>query len=112
MLFQVKTRRLFVLPLLAALFCGWTLAQTTSGTIAGTVLDPTGAVVPAASVTLTDEGTKEIRETTGSDSGEFVFAAVRPGTYTVAVEKTGFQTYRRTGWCSPPANGSPSMIFV
>jgi Carboxypeptidase regulatory-like domain len=101
MSFQVGTGRLsvslFCLPLLAALIGASALAQTTSGTIAGTVLDPTGAVVPAANVTLLDQGTQEIREATGSDSGEFVFAAVRPGTYTVTVEKTGFQTYRRTG---------------
>lgn len=80
-----------------ALWSGMAIAQTTSGTIAGTVVDQSGAVVPGAKVTITDEATKDRREATGSDSGEFVFAAVRPSTYTITVEKPGFQTFRQSG---------------
>ena len=80
-----------------ALLSGVAIAQTTSGTITGTVVDPSGAIVPGAKITLTDEATKDSREVTGSDAGEFVFAAVRPSTYTIAVEKPGFQLFRQTG---------------
>lgn len=83
--------------ILLALLSGEAIAQTTSGTITGTVTDQSGAVVPGAKITLTDEATHDSREVTGSDSGEFVFAAVRPSTYTVTVEKSGFQLFRQTG---------------
>jgi hypothetical protein len=61
------------------------------------VTDQSGAVVPDAKITLTDEATKDSRETTGSASGEFVLAALRPSTYTITVEKPGFQLFRQTG---------------
>src|SRR3954469_22729299 len=66
-------------------------AQTTgSATLRGTVKDPAGAVVPNASVTLTNEGTKEERKATTNVEGGYVFSAVSPGTYTVKVEAGGF----------------------
>ena len=90
-------RSLSVGCLFAALFTGAVCAQTTSGTITGTITDQSGAVVPDAKIKLIDELTKDTREATGSESGEFVFAALRPSTYTVVVEKPGFQGFRRTG---------------
>ncbi len=85
------------LCLCIALLSSVAMAQTTSGTITGTVTDQSGAVVPGAKITLTDEATKDAREVTGGDNGEFVFAALRPGTYTINVEKPGFQGFRKTG---------------
>ena len=72
-------------------------AQTISGTITGTVVDSSAAAVPDAAVTLTNESTQETRNTKSDTSGEFVFAALQPGTYTVSVTKQGFETVRRTG---------------
>ncbi|MFL6332562.1 MAG: carboxypeptidase regulatory-like domain-containing protein [Pyrinomonadaceae bacterium] len=73
-------------------------AQTTgSATLRGTVKDPAGAVVPNASVTLTNEGTKEERKATTNDEGGYVFSAVSPGTYTVKVEAGGFKTTTQSG---------------
>lgn len=80
-----------------ALLSSAAIAQTTSGTITGTVTDQSGAVVPSAKITLTDEATKDTREVTGGDNGEFVFAALRPGAYTISVEKAGFQGFRQNG---------------
>ncbi len=77
--------RLSVLCILAAVLSVTVNAQTTSGTITGTVTDQSGAVVPGAKVTLTDEATKDKREATGSESGQFVFPALRPPPYTVPV---------------------------
>ena len=68
-------------------------AQSTgSATLRGTIKDPAGAVVPNASVTLVNEGTKEERKATTSDEGSYVFSAVTPGTYTIRVEAAGFKT--------------------
>lgn len=83
--------------ILTALLGSVATAQTTSGTITGTVTDASGAVVPDAKIVLTDELMKETREAQGTESGEFVFAALRPSTYTIAIEKPGFQMFRRTG---------------
>ena len=90
-------RSISIFCILAAFLTSVARPQTTSGTIVGTVTDQSGAVVPNAKITLTDEATKDTRETTTKESGEFVFAALRPSTYTIAVETAGFQTFRQTG---------------
>ena len=82
---------------LVLLLTGYALAQTTSGTISGTVVDQSSAVVPGAAVTIVDEKSGVTRTTESNDSGAFVFAAVPPATYTVIIEKSGFRTLRRTG---------------
>ncbi len=72
-------------------------AQSIAGSISGTLVDPSGAVIPAVDVSLINERTSETRATTSSDVGEFVFAAVQPGRYTVKAEKTGFRGFIRKG---------------
>jgi hypothetical protein len=66
--------------------------STASGTIAGTVTDPTGAVVNGAAVTLTDTSTKSSRSVTTNDTGRYIFVNVDPGTYDLSVSKQGFST--------------------
>jgi hypothetical protein len=90
-------RSLIVLFSLLALLDSRARSQTISGTIAGTVTDQSGALVPGARIALADEATGDTREATTSDTGDFVFAALRPSTYTIAIEKPGFQTFRQTG---------------
>ncbi len=80
-----------------ALLGGQLLAQSISGTINGTLVDPSGAVIPGVEVTLVNERTGETRTTMSNDTGEFVFAAVQPGSYAVKVEKTGFRGFNRKG---------------
>jgi hypothetical protein len=64
--------------------------QLDTGTILGTVSDSTGAVIPGAKVTLTNEGTNlTVTMATGADGG-YTFSPVKIGTYTIAVEATGF----------------------
>jgi hypothetical protein len=66
-------------------------AQGASGRILGRVADPTGAVLSAAKVTLLNEATGISRDATTSDSGDYSFVEVAPGTYTVQFELTGFK---------------------
>ena len=72
-------------------------AQSIAGSISGTLVDQTGAVIPGVEVSLINERTSETRSTVTGDTGEFVFAAVQPGTYSVKIEKTGFRGYTRKG---------------
>jgi len=65
-----------------------------SGEIGGTVTDPTGAVVPNATVNLTSLDTGFNETTTTGDGGSFRFALVKPGKYTVTVTASGFRTVK------------------
>jgi hypothetical protein len=68
-------------------------AQSTStGTVAGSVTDPSGAVVAGATVTVTDTATNVSRTTTTNAAGRYIFVDVTPSIYNVAVNKQGFAT--------------------
>src|SRR4051812_36765602 len=84
-----------VLPLIAAVFSYGQM--TVTGTISGTVTDPSGQVVPAANVTITSEKTGDNRSVTTSSTGAFTFVAIQPDTYSIRVEHSGFKTYQQTG---------------
>ena len=72
-------------------------AQSATGTIAGTVTDATGAVLPAATVVITNTDTGAARElVTGSD-GRFRAPELAPGPYTVVASMTGFTSVERRG---------------
>jgi hypothetical protein len=66
-------------------------AQGASGRILGRVADPTGAVLSAAKITLTNEATGISRDANSNDSGDYSFVEVAPGTYTLQFELTGFK---------------------
>ena len=66
--------------------------STNTGTLAGTVTDATNAVVNGATVTLTDNSTKNSRYVTTNEAGRYIFVDVVPGTYDVTIEKQGFST--------------------
>src|SRR6185369_8431464 len=68
-----------------------TNAQTTYGTIVGTVVDASGAAIPNAQVTLNNVGTNERRTTTTSADGLYQFPNLVPGDYRVEVGQTGFK---------------------
>src|SRR5262245_61376972 len=70
--------------------------QSFQGGLRGAVRDPNG-VIPGVSVTLTNEGTNVSRSTVSNDVGEYVFAAVLPGTYTVRATLQGFKSFERRG---------------
>ncbi len=66
-------------------------AQTTTGSIVGTVTDPSGAVVPGATVTVTNQGTGNSLVITTGDTGGFVATTLPIGQYSVTVEAAGFK---------------------
>ena len=68
-----------------------------NATINGTVTDTSGAVVPKAQVTLTDEATGQKRQATTNDVGAYNFTSLNHGTYTLQVTAAGFQAFNRTG---------------
>ena len=67
-------------------------AQVDTGSILGTVTDPSGAVIGNASVTLTNEGTGSTLSTSVGADGGFKFTPVRIGTYKLSATSQGFQT--------------------
>ncbi|HSP69525.1 MAG TPA: carboxypeptidase-like regulatory domain-containing protein, partial [Bryobacteraceae bacterium] len=75
-----------------ALCCAMALAQTSTGQIAVTVFDSSGAVVPGAVVTLSGSETGEVVRTLTADENGSAFAPLlRPGAYTVSVAAPGFK---------------------
>lgn len=72
------------------------LAQTSTTQLSGTVTDSSGASVPAAQVTATNEATG-LKYTIGTtDAGVYAFPSVPVGSYTLQVDKTGFKKYQLT----------------
>jgi len=73
-------------------------SQSPLGTVTGQVVDPSGAVVPGASVRLTNTGTNVESRSQSNDSGLYLFANVLPGDYTLSVEAKGFKTLTTTAF--------------
>jgi hypothetical protein len=86
--------------LLSALLCvlivpaGW--AQSTQGSIIGTVKDTSGALVPGAPVTLTNVGEGTVRTTKSNAEGDYAFLDVKAGRYSVAIQAAGFEKWSIT----------------
>ena len=72
------------------------LAQSTFGSILGTVHDNSGAVIPGATVTLVNSGTSAKRTLTSDGGGNFVFSNIDVGNYTIAVTAQGFEKFSQT----------------
>ena len=70
-------------------------AAQDTGVVSGTVIDKTDLVVPGATVTLVNEATAATRTVVTGARGDFAFRAVKPGSYTVRVELSGFRTFER-----------------
>jgi hypothetical protein len=92
-------KTLLYLCLLGALACGFTLmAQDVTGTIGGTILDPSGAAVPQAKVIVTNIDKNQVVNTITTDATGVYAATFLPiGNYSVRVEASGFKTNTRTG---------------
>ena len=73
------------------------VAQTTFGSISGTVTDASGAVIPGAQVTVINEGTGMRRNVSTANDGIFTIPALDVGTYRLHVEAKGFSPQEKTG---------------
>src|SRR5260370_16475911 len=71
------------------------LAQAENGELAGTVTDPSGAVVPEAGLTLTNTGTNAERTTKSTSNGAYAFHSVPAGIYELSGQSTGFQPFKQ-----------------
>jgi hypothetical protein len=95
---RILVRHGFFLPLIALVLVlasqatpAWAQAANT-GTVSGIVVDPQGALVIGAAVTLNNKDTGGIHRTTSKDDGHYIFLDVVPGNYNLSVAKTGFTT--------------------
>lgn len=93
-----------VRPILSLLFAAAILvpagtldAQVTTATLYGVVRDSTGAVLPGASVSATNQGTNLLRDVVADERGEFALPALPTGQYTLKIELPGFKTYTNHG---------------
>jgi hypothetical protein len=66
-----------------------------SGDITGIVTDPSGAIIPNATVTLKNDASGETQTTTTTGSGQYRFSLLRPGPYTITATASGFQSLNR-----------------
>ena len=96
-----KTReviaRFIVILLPVLVLCATMYGQTGLGVIAGTVTDPSGAIVVNATVTATDvaTGVKTVRPS--NSSGFYQILELQPGPYTLEAVAPGFKTFKREG---------------
>ena len=70
-------------------------AQTGTSRITGAVRDPSGAAVPGASVTATNDATGVTQTQVTTDSGVYAFPSVPVGKYTITIEKQGFKKFQK-----------------
>ncbi|MEZ5351215.1 MAG: carboxypeptidase regulatory-like domain-containing protein [Bryobacteraceae bacterium] len=91
----MKLSSLLCATLLFAASSAW--AQLTTGSISGSVLDPNGAAVPAATVVANNENTGLRTQAVTTEAGLYLFASLPAGRYSVTVEKAGFKKLTRGG---------------
>jgi len=86
-------RRILYAACLALLFTLGGHAQEAQ--VTGLISDPSGAVIPQASVSLRNQDTGFKYQTNSNAAGDYTFPFVKPGPYDITVEKTGFKTLNR-----------------
>ncbi len=95
------TRKFSIKFLAAMIFClvlgiGQVFAQSTvTGGISGKVSDPQGAIVPNATVAVTNTGTNKTETVNATEDGTFRVANLQPGTFAVEVTSSGFSTFKQ-----------------
>src|SRR5438128_2019755 len=90
---SIHTRWILVPLVLTLILCGLvvpTFAQERFGTVAGTVKDPSGAVIPGVAVTVKNKDTNRMLTMQTRGDGSYTLPAIEPGHYSVMFEKPGF----------------------
>ena len=92
---KVTAPALFVLPLALTTLAMPLFAQVKSSAITGTVTDQSGAVVPNAAITVTEQETNTTTTAQSDSKGEYNVPYLPIGRYTLTVTVSGFRTYRK-----------------
>ncbi len=79
------------------LLTGSLAAQSDRGTLTGTIMDPGGAVIPGAAITLTNPETGVVNRTESTATGAYAIPSVPAGTYELSVESEGFNRHVQPG---------------
>lgn len=90
----LRPAMLFTLAFLLLGTGAWAQSLTT-GALSGVITDPSGAAIPGAKVTLTSAATGSVQATETQINGSYLVPLMKPGNYTVTVEKAGFQTAKQ-----------------
>ena len=99
-MFLLKRPKLYALQIVFFLFLVFQVANPfqvnakSVGELRGQVLDPSGAAVPGAIVTLTMEN--HVLSTHSSQDGNYSFHSLTPGTYSLTVQESGFAQFSKT----------------
>src|SRR5712692_2966634 len=99
---------LLIVAVLAVTGAPLATAQGTTSRVLGVVTDQTGAVVPGASVTLTNDATGVSYTAVTTSAGTYTFEAIQIGTYSLAVELQGFKKFVSSG--NPVNISEPATI--
>ncbi len=108
---MVNLRRILFLVLAVALVVSSVPAQQTTGTVKGVMTDDSGAVIPAASVSLVSSGGVTKTAQTQAD-GSYTFIGVAPGDYTVKVAFPGFSPFEKAVTVGAAAVTVPIQMSV
>src|SRR5260370_37135680 len=85
----MMTLRILRVVLVGAMLMPWIYSQSATGSIAGTVVDASGAVVPNAGITVRNEKTGQSRKVMSNEQGNYVVTQLGPATYAVTGEANG-----------------------
>ncbi len=83
-----------ILSLLLLFLAGSASAQVSTASINGVIRDPTGAVVPDATIVLTNVDTSVARTSTANNAGAYGFVSIPPGNYTIEASAKGFSSQK------------------
>jgi hypothetical protein len=89
----MRTKHLLLLPIALALFCFTAPAQQATATVKGVLTDDSGAVIPAATVSLASNGSTKTAQTQAD--GSYTFSGLTPGQYTVTISFPGFTPFSK-----------------
>jgi hypothetical protein len=93
----MRSMQMLILASILLLTAVAAMAQATTGTLKGTVVDANGAVVAGATVTIKNDATGSVVTSSTTGDGSFEASNLTPGTYTVTVEASGFKRSANTG---------------
>src|SRR5579863_3504937 len=86
-------RHISKFTVIAVASCAIAWAQLDTASILGTVVDPSGAVIPGATVVVTNQGTSASVTLTTDGNGNYIAPVLPLGTYSVTASAKGFKTY-------------------